>query len=203
MIASVAPIANAAIAMPSMTRPRVRGEERRVGPDGRVRAVAVGDDVALRRRAGWPPPATSRRSGSPPPPRPRRPDEATVAMVPVAPRSRTALRSPSKAPLRTARSRSPAFPDSAAARPVRTRGHSLGVARNGAISRPFRCTRARRRARSVALLDGGVRGAGGRRGLDHRRLEPQVAVVASRCRRCIAYQAPVTRLMCLSAPTGR
>ena len=63
-IASVAPIANAAIVRPSMTAHGSAAMSVVSVRDRRVRAVAVGDDVALARRLARRR-ATSRRSGSP------------------------------------------------------------------------------------------------------------------------------------------
>ena len=69
MNASLAPIAKAAMAAPSITAYGSRSSSVRSVNDGRIGAVAVGDDEPARRRRGAArAPATSRRSGS----RPRR-----------------------------------------------------------------------------------------------------------------------------------
>ena len=106
-IASVAPMANAAIARPSRTRStgRRRGARRRCACAGprrsrwrRRSAAPAGWDAAARHFSpvGKPGAAPAAQPGG-----------GDVAIVPVAPRSRTALRSPSKAPALTAASRSP------------------------------------------------------------------------------------------------
>ena len=78
MIASAAPIAKAAMAAPSMTAYGSRSSRYRSVRGRRVRAVAVGHDVAARRLGRRRRAATSPPVGKPAPPRPRRPDAAIV-----------------------------------------------------------------------------------------------------------------------------
>ena len=123
MTTSLAPTANAAIAAPSMTANGSCSRRNRSVP---VAGSAPYPLTTTYRRGASVAAAVRhfRAAGNPAPPRPRNPDAAIVAIVAVAPKSRTTRRRPSNAPARTAASRSVG---------------SVGVARRGGPS-------ARRRA---------------------------------------------------------
>ena len=127
MNASVAPIAQGRDGHALDDRERVEGQQRAIRARGRVRAVAVGDDVATRRlgRRGQAPLLAGREAGAATPAQARL--ARSSAIVATGPRSRMALRRPSNAPAFVAASRSSG--SAAAARSSRIVGQALGVLR--------------------------------------------------------------------------
>ena len=208
MNASSAPIANAAIATPSMTAERVGLDQRPVRLRRRIGAVAVGDDVAPRRvgLGAQPPLLAGREAGAAAAAQARRGDRRRSC--PVGPRSWTARLRPANAPAATAASSAAAGSRAAGARragappacasridgqPLRRLEDRRHRAQACARSPPARPSLPRRPARPCRAAGerrvqaGEVRtprSAAGRRsrrpGRVAGRLEPEVAVVRGR-----------------------
>src|SRR4051812_34592479 len=201
-ITSLAPIAKAAMAAPSMTAYGSRSRRKRSVP---VAGSAPYPLMTTYRRGASVAAAVRHlfAAGNPAPPRPRSPEPKIIAVVAAAPRSRTTRRRPSKAPARLAASRSVGSVASVGStRSRRTVGQAPGVLRIVVMpSGPRRGAGIDRPARSLATVraprpstgascqrgvEGGDVAGFGRTVIRHRArldgrlrgLEAQVAVVA-------------------------